>query len=62
MQQLSKFFIIVDRAKSSTRQCLRDYIFYLYVFVLKLRESFLKSLKITWNGECKIPIELPDTY
>ena len=29
MQQLTKLFIIVARAQSSTRQCLRDYIFYL---------------------------------
>ena len=36
MQQL--IFIIVARTQSSTRQCLRDYIFssHSYVFVLKL--------------------------
>ena len=35
-----KEFIIVARAQSMTRQCLRDYIFspHSYVFVLKLRE------------------------
>ena len=36
------------RAQSSAGQCLRDYMFlsHNYVFVLKLRESLLKSLKI----------------
>ena len=34
MQQLTKIFIIVARAQSSTRQCLRDYIFYLAVMFL----------------------------
>ena len=49
MQQLTQNFIIVARAQSSTRQCLRVYIFlpHRYVFVLELRESLLKSLKIT---------------
>ena len=49
MQQLTKLFIIVARPQSSTRQCLCDYIFlsHNYVFVLKLRESFRESLKIT---------------
>ena len=45
MQQLTQNFIIVARAQSSTRQCLREYIFYLiYVFVLKLRESLFKKI------------------
>ena len=41
---------IVARAQSSTRQCLRDYINFLphcYVFVEKMSEILLKSLKIT---------------
>ena len=34
MQQLTKLFIIVARAQSSTRQCLCDYIFYLTIMFL----------------------------
>ena len=30
MQQLTENFIIVGRAQSSTRQCLREYIFFPY--------------------------------
>ena len=46
MRKLTEIFIIVARAQTSTRQCLRDYIFlpYSYVFALKLRKSLLKSL------------------
>ena len=50
MQQLPWIFIIIARAQSSMRQCLRDYIFlpHNYVFALeKLRESLITSLKIT---------------
>ena len=49
MQQLPYIFIIIACTQSSTRQCLREYVFlpHSYVFVLKLRESLIKSLKIT---------------
>ena len=41
-------FIFVARAQTSTSQCLRDYSFlpHSYVFVLKLKESLLKSLTL----------------
>ena len=49
MQQLPYIFIIIGCAQSSTCQCLREYVFlpHSYVFVLKLRESLIKPLKIT---------------
>ena len=47
MQQLTKIFIIVARAQSSTRQCLRDYIFLPHSDVcgLKVRESYSSRLR-----------------
>ena len=49
--QLTQIFIIVARVQSSTCQCLHDYIFLPHssVFVLKLRESLLKSFEITFK-------------
>ena len=51
MQQLTKFFIIVAHAqRSSVNVYVTKLIFFLphrYVFVLELRESLLKSPKIT---------------
>ena len=41
MQQLTEKFIIVGRAQSSTRQCLREYIFFLTV----------KLMFLSWNWE-----------
>ena len=65
MQQLPWTFIIIARAQSSTRQCLRDYIFLpqSYVFVLvKLRESLIKSLKITVKKIVKSTLTVPENY
>ena len=49
MQQLPYIFIIIACTRSSTRHCVREYVFlpHSYVFVLKLRESLIKLLKIT---------------
>ena len=49
--QLPYIFIIIACTQSSTRQCLREYVSlpHSYLFVLKLRESLIKSLKITVN-------------
>ena len=58
LQQFIQNFIIVGRAQSSTRQCLRDYIFFLslaYIFILKLRESVLLN-------DCKIHIKALENY
>ena len=51
MPQLTLNFYYCGARSSSTRQCVRDYIFLPHssVFVMKLRESLLKSLKITFK-------------
>ena len=65
MQQLTEIFVLEVRPQSSTRQCLRDYIFlpHNYVFVLvKLRESLIKSLKITVKKIVKSTLTVPENY
>ena len=50
MQQLTSIFIIVARSKQDASMSTWLYFIpHSYVFVLKLRESFLKSLKITFK-------------
>ena len=62
MQQLTKIFIIVARAQSSTRQCLRDYFLpRSYFFDLKLREGLPKSRKITLKKIVKLILSFPKT-
>ena len=59
----TKIFVNVARAQRITRQCLRDCIFspHIYAFVLKLRESLLKSLKITLKKMVKFILRFRKT-
>ena len=56
MQQLTQNFIIVARAQSSTRQCLREYIFLPHICLCaEIERKFIQK-------DCKIHIEVPENY